>query len=142
MAREKSLLDRLSDLDSTQRSRIQPSAQEDLEALMDSIRSNLIRILNARHGMSEALPDYGLPALTDLTEGTGDHVTMVEASIRNAIERYEPRLERVRVARVENEDAPQVWSFRVDAIMKSQTGKHKVWYQTEVNGSGEFNVFD
>lgn len=142
MSREKSLLERLKSLDSQQRARTQASAQEDLDALIESVRDNMTRILNARHGMSEAMPDYGLPALSDLTLGTGDHVAAVEDAIREALERYEPRLERIRVSRINHDQGPRVLAFRVDATLVSKSGKHRVWYQTEVGGKGEFSVFD
>ncbi len=142
MAREKTLLERLADAGQGGRSRVQPSAEEDLDALMESVRRQLARILNARHGMSEAMPEYGLPALTDLTIGTGDHATTVEKAIRQAIEKYEPRLRRIRVSRVLDEERDQVWAYRVDAVLRSQSGDHKVWYETEVRGSGEFDVSD
>jgi len=142
MAREKTLLERLADAGRGGRSRVQPSAEEDLTALMESVRRQLARILNARHGMSEAMPEYGLPALTDLTIGTGDHSATVEQAIRTAIEKYEPRLRRVRVTRVQDEERNHVWAYRVDAVLSSETGDHRVWYETQVRGSGEFNVSD
>ncbi len=100
------------------------------------------RLLNARHGMSEALPDYGLPALTDLTTGRTDYVHAVEEAIRTTIDKYEPRLRRVRVARVVDDELVHTLAFRVDAVLVSQSGEHRVWYQTEVSGAGEFDVND
>jgi type VI secretion system protein len=141
MAREQTLLDRIARCGDRQRGRIEPSANEDLDALMESVRRNLVRLLNARHGMSEALPDYGLPALNDLTIGSGDYVRRVEEAIRVAVEKYEPRLRRVRVSRVEDEER-QTLSFRVDAVLISQTGEHRVWYETVVTGAGGVEVSD
>ena len=119
---------------------LKPSVREDVEALMESVRRHLSRLLNARHGLSEALPDYGLPALTDLTVGSGDYVRLIQEAIRVAVEKYEPRLERIRVSRVLHEEAPQVLSFRVDATLVSKTGKHRVFYETSMAGSGEFEI--
>lgn len=142
MGREKTLLQRLAQIEDSGRGRYESSATEDLDALMDSVREHLIRLLNARHGMSEAMPDYGIPAMTDLTIGSGDYVQRVQESIRIAIEKYEPRLRRVRVARVENEDGPVQLVFRVDAVLLSQTGEHRVSYETQVAGTGQFEVSD
>lgn len=142
MGREKTLLQRLPQMENSGRGRYESSATEDLDALMDSVREHLIRLLNARHGMSEAMPDYGIPAMTDLTIGSGDCVQRVQESIRIAIEKYEPRLRRVRVARVEDEDAPQQLVFRVDAVLLSQTGEHRVSYETQVANTGQFEVSD
>ena len=134
------LLDRIAQLGAAGQSRLEPTASEDVEALMDSVRRNLIRLFNARHGMSEAMPDYGLPALTDLTIGSQDYVERVQEAIKVAVEKYEPRLRSVRVARNTDEEGGQKLGFRVEAILCAQSGEHKVWYETTVRGNGEFDV--
>lgn len=142
MAREMMLLDRLRMCGDRTRTRYEPSASEDLDLLMDSVRRNLARLLNARHGCCEALADYGLPALADITIGGGDYVRRVLDAIRITIEKYEPRLQHVSVAPVVDEDAKQTLSFRVDAILIGQDGQHRVCYETSVNGNGQFAVSD
>ena len=140
MGREKTLLQRLAAMEDSGRGRYESSATEDLDALMDSVRDHLGRLLNARHGMSEAMPDYGLPAMTDLTIGSGDYVQRVQEAVRVAIEKYEPRLRRVHVTRVDDEDSVHRLVFRVDAVLMSQTGEHRVCYETQVASSGRFDV--
>ena len=142
MGREYTLLQRLASASSHGRGRLEPTATEDLDALMESVRRHLGRLLNARHGMSEALPDYGLPALTDLVIGSGDYTQRVLEAIRIAIEKYEPRLRRVKVERVLDEDEKHTVSFRVEANLVSQTGEHRVCYETLVTGNGQFQVSD
>jgi type VI secretion system protein len=142
MGREQTLLQRIGAAGDRSHSVLEPSASEDIEALMDSVRHNLTRLLNARHGLSEAMPDYGLPALTDLTSGSGDHVHAIEEAIRVAIEKYEPRLRRVQVKRIVDEDAPHTLSFRVDATLVGRSGQHRVFYETTVTGQGQYDVYD
>ena len=142
MGREHTLLDRITRAGDRRHGRFESSATEDLDALMDSVRRHLARLLNARHGMSEAMPDYGLPALSDLTIGSGDYLPRVQDAIRVAIEKYEPRLRRVRVSRVVDEETQHTLSFRVDAVLISQTGEHRVCYETLVTGGGQFEVSD
>ena len=108
MGRERMLLDRIAAGGARGGGRYEPSTREDLDALMDSVRRQLARLLNARHGFSEAVPDYGLPALTDLTVGSGDHVRRIRDAIRVAIEKYEPRLRRVRGVQMTDEDERQL----------------------------------
>ena len=127
-------------MENSGRGRYESSATEDLDALMDSVRDHLGRLLNARHGMSEAMPDYGLPAMTDLTIGSGDYVQRVQEAVQMAIEKYEPRLRRVRVTRADDEDSAHRLVFRVDAVLMSQTGEHRVCYETQVASSGRFDV--
>lgn len=143
MGREKTLLRRLAEIEDSGRGRYEPSATEDLDALMESVRDHLGRLLNARHGMSEAMPDYGIPAMTDMTIGSGDYVERVQDAIRVAVEKYEPRLGRVRVTRADDEDeSGQQLVFRVDAVLHSQSGDHRVCYETHVAGNGKFDVSD
>lgn len=140
MGRERTLLERIAVAGDRSRGRHEPSATEDVEALMDSVRRHLGRLLNSRHGLSEAMPDYGLPALTDLTIGSRDYVRSIQDAIQKAIRKYEPRLQNVRVSRVVHEEAPQVLSFRVDAKLVGRRGKYDVFYETSMAGSGEFEV--
>ena len=143
MSREETLLERIRLCNERRRSRYEPTATEDLDALMESVRNHLARLLNSRHGMSEGMPDYGLPALTDLTIGSADYTESVKEAIRVAIEKYEPRLRRVRVSQAgDKEDEKRMLSFRIDATLVSRTGENRVWYQTEVSGSGEYDVSD
>ena len=64
------------------------------------------------------------------------------ASIRTAVAKYEPRLRNARVSRIADEEHAQVLAFRVDAVLVSDTGEHKIWYETEVAASGEYRVSD
>lgn len=141
MAREDMLLDRVARAGSRSSGRFE-SATENLDALMDSVRRQLVRLLNARHGLCEAQPDYGLPALTDLVVGSADYVLAVQKAIQTAIEKYEPRLRRVKVSRVEDDEHGRSLAFRVDAVLIGRTGEHRVSYETMMGGEGQFNVSD
>ncbi|MEO1695785.1 MAG: type VI secretion system baseplate subunit TssE [Planctomycetota bacterium] len=63
-----------------------------------SIARNLQRLLSCRAGSSPALPDYGLPHMDRSTEGFGEEVRRFCTELEDAIRRYEPRVENVRVA--------------------------------------------
>lgn len=141
MGREQTLLDRIASRSGRGRTRQQATTIEDLDALMESVRKHLRRLLNARHGMSEALPDYGLPALTDLTVGSGNYVEQVRDSIRVAVEKYEPRLRRIRVTLAEDHEL-RTLSFRIDGVLISESGEHRVWYETSLSGAREFEVME
>ena len=142
MGREQTLLERIAAVGDRRGGYNEPSATEDVEALMSSVRRHLQRLLNARHGLSEAMPDYGLPALTDLTIGSGDYIHAIQEAIRVAVEKYEPRLRRVRVGHVVEEGAPHTLSFRVEGTLVGRSGEHRVYYETSVSGGGQFDVFD
>ena len=74
MGRELTLLERIARGAGSARQRYEATAEEDIEAMMESVRRHLGHLLNSRHGMCECLPDYGLPALSDLTVGVKDYV--------------------------------------------------------------------
>ena len=118
------------------------SAVDNVRALEESVRLHLNQLLNSRHGMSEALPDYGLPALTDLTGGTANYARLLQEAIRLAVEKYEPRLRRVRVTRQEEDETAQKMVFRVEGELQSRSGRVGVSYQAAVADNGHFDVKD
>lgn len=140
MGREQTLLTRLAERAESARRGQQPTATEDVEGLMESVRMHLARLLNSRHGMSECLPDYGLPAMSDMTVGVGDHVGIMREAVQKTIERYEPRLRRVRVSLVTDEDGGRALAFRVDASLVGEAEEYRVWYETSLRGDGQFDV--
>ncbi len=121
-----------------------PTTTEDVQALAESVRRNLWRLLNSRQGMSPAQPDYGLPSLNDVPLEGSNALGVLREDIRATIERYEPRLRRVRVSIPVDEEQPdrQKLVFRIDALLVGRSGEHSVRYQTAVNGKGEFDVAD
>ena len=62
-----------------------------------SVLSNLNYLFNCRRGSLEHLPDYGLPDITEIYRESPDSVVRLRKSLKEAIEKYEPRLRRVRV---------------------------------------------
>jgi type VI secretion system lysozyme-like protein len=142
MAREQTLLERIASGGHRSRGRVQPTQSEDPEALMESVRRNLWKLLRSRHGMCEAQPDYGLPAFTDLiVSGGSEYLAVTQEAIRLAIEKFEPRLQRVRVSRVIDAESDQrTLAFRIDAVLVGHSGEHRVWYQSSLAGDGQFEV--
>ncbi len=140
MGREKTLLDRLSDPAERTRGVRGDTTAENLEAIMESVRLNLGRLLNSRQGISEAQPDYGLPAMTDITAGVENYVQRLQDAIRATVEKYEPRLRRVSVTLQQEASTAQSLVFRVDAVLLARTGEHRVWYETAVRATGQFDV--
>jgi len=134
------LLARIAHSEGVGRSTGGPSADEDVGALMESVRIHLRRLLNARHGMCECAMDYGLPAISDISVDVGDYVQAMQDAILTTVERYEPRLRRVRVTRVVDDDQGRSLTFRVDAVLLSKSGEHRVYYETSLGGGGQFNV--
>ncbi len=150
MGRDAAFLDRLATLGQGP-----PPAEEDLDALMESVRSNLVRLLNARWRMCETLPvqwgpepgdakpEYGLPALADISIGKRGHAQAIENDLKVAIDAFEPRLRNARVSRIVTEegDPKGMLSFRITGQLRTRTGNDQsVWYETEVTREGDFGV--
>jgi type VI secretion system protein len=141
VSREQRLLERIASAGADRAAgRYQATAQEDLDALVESVRRHLGRLLNSRQGMSEAAPEYGLPAMSDLMAGRDQYILLVQEAIRTTVERYEPRLRRVRVTHQADEGKPHTLVFRVDATLVSAGGEHRVWYETALRPDGELEV--
>jgi len=64
-----------------------------------SILGNLGRLFNTRRGTLAHVPEFGLPDLSDVSRAAPAEVESVRRAIRDSVERFEPRLRRVRVDR-------------------------------------------
>ena len=69
----------------------------DQQELLESIHDHLIRLLNARQGVLRHLPDYGLPDLDTFYRELPYSEEDIAYAVKTVIEKYEPRLENVRV---------------------------------------------
>ena len=67
------------------------------ERRVRSIVSHLGYLFNTRRGSLPHLPDYGLPDVAEVYRDMPDSVEPLRSAIKEVIERYEPRLRRVRV---------------------------------------------
>lgn len=70
------------------------------EALYDhvkSIESYLHRLLNSRQDFCVHTPQHGLPDLSDLYRKLPGSAQEIQQAVKNCIEEFEPRLNRVRV---------------------------------------------
>jgi type VI secretion system protein len=92
-----------------------------------SILDNLNRLFNTRRGAIDHLPDYGLPDITQVYRDLPYSVEGLRQSIKAAVERYEPRLRRVRVEHEKGDPYAMRITFLLSAeMMRGQ----KVQFQT------------
>lgn len=95
-----------------------------------SIIDNLSRLFNTRRGSLAHLPDYGLPDITQVYRDLPYSIDGLRAAIKEVVEKYEPRLRRVRVEKHEkttDEHFDMHVSFIVTGVLlKGQ----KVQFQT------------
>src|SRR5262245_59408158 len=69
------------------------------EQQLHSVLGNLRRLFNARRGSLIHVPEYGLPDLSDVSPSSPEKIESLRVAIREAVERFEPRLQNVRVTR-------------------------------------------
>ena len=95
-----------------------------------SIIDNLNRLCNTRRGSLAHLPDYGLPDITQVYRDLPYSVEGLKAAIKDVVEKYEPRLRRVRVERHEKSTDEQ-FDMRVSFIVTGELLKgQRVQFQT------------
>lgn len=87
------------------------------ERRVRSVVSHLGHLFNTRRGSLAHLPDYGLPDVAEVYRDMPDSVEPLRLAIREVIERYEPRLRRVRVEQGETD----LNSMRLVFIVSGQT---------------------
>lgn len=134
------LLDRLLDADPGAPATPTPTAAEALEQLRTAVRRDLEALLNARRRrrplpalqpeLSDSIVNYGIPdpasgsySVPELRAGLAREV---EATIR----RFEPRLSRVSVTLVSDNDLGGVLRLKVDAVLRADPVPEPVSFET------------
>jgi type VI secretion system protein ImpF len=124
-----SILDRLID-DEPHVSRELPSSRiKDLRALEQSVGRDLEALLNSRQETLKELPGelkevnrslltYGLPDFTSFSLLTQDDRHRIRRAVEDAINTFEPRLLRVRVALEAPREHDRGLRFRIDAFLR------------------------
>jgi len=101
MGAERTLLERLAN----------PSLDEarttaySTRALADSVKRHLQRMLNTRQAQTPIQPEYGMVDVTDCAESLPDVLDTVRRALRTSVERFEPRLRRVRITSLPSADS-------------------------------------
>lgn len=134
MPGERSLLERLRAPASERRVR------PDTDALQESVLGNLRRLFNTHQVQVATLQDYGMPELTHMAHSFPDSIETVRRAIQDAVARYEPRLQGVRVRHVPDDVDPQVLRFEILGRIQAGDARHAVRYESIVNPAGAGRV--
>jgi type VI secretion system protein len=102
----------------------------------ESIRKHLLRMFIARQGSVQALPDYGLPDLNDLTLSRADLIRETCEALKTCINRYEPRLVDADVVYRAMPDSSFLLGFHISAMKFDSQGKLHPW-QWDVSFEGD-----
>jgi type VI secretion system protein len=133
--REERLLERIRawEKDPSRRSR------EDPGKVTDSVIGYLQRILNTKQGNVPIAGDYGLPDFSDLVYAFPESIRDIEKAIRQAIQKYEPRLKTVRINYVQQEEDVLTLRFQIIAKLSSES-KTQVLFETVIDSEGKVNI--
>ena len=102
-----------------------------------SILGNLGRLFNTRRGTLAHVPEFGLPDLSDVSRAAPAEVERVRRAIRESVERFEPRLRRVRVDRDMSDPSSPYLVFLLSAEIELLG---KVQFQTTIRADDLIEV--
>lgn len=106
---------------------------------IDSVLSHLQRILNTRQGNVPIAGDYGVPDFLDFLQTYPESVHEIERNIKNAIDKYEPRLSGTSVTYVQDEEDGLTLRFQIIASLTVDGGR-KVFFETVVDTDGRIHI--
>lgn len=110
-----------------------PSSQRRAKSIAD----HLHRMFNTRQGSVPHLPDYGLPDISEIYRNLPSSLKDLEATLVELTNKYEPRLERVRVRPVPTSPHEFKLVFEMAAVIK---GGERILFKTSFASSGETDV--
>jgi len=101
----------------------------------ESIRYHILRMFTARQGSVQALPEYGLPDINDLTLSRADLINETAVAVKRCIETYEPRLTMVDVHYYALPESPFTMGFQISAMKYGEDGELRPWrWDISING--------
>jgi type VI secretion system protein len=133
---EHRLLDRIRYLDKNPARRF----SEDRRQMLHSIQDHLQRILNTRQGSTLIAEDYGIPDFTNLMSGYPESKRAIERSLRNTIQKYEPRLQGVKITFAPQQENVLTVSFQISARLQAEDHKDPVVFESVLDAGGHVIV--
>lgn len=103
-----------------------------------SVAEHLRTLLNSRNGLSATVPGYGLVDFNDVVHNFPDSVRVLQQSIRDAISKYEPRLQNVSVRHVATDDVTTM-AFEIVGRLADDR-RSVVRLRTQLRHGGAFSV--
>ena len=144
------LLDRLTDGEPGIPDRLWTSRAESMRLLKNSLRRDLEWLLNARRlanppaalrELNRSVFVYGLPDFTAYSLASSADRARLLADLEAAIRLFEPRLDDVRVVRLEDERLSHAVRFRIEALLLVDPAPEQVSFDTVLElSSGEYQV--
>ncbi|WP_456324901.1 type VI secretion system baseplate subunit TssE [Desulfonauticus submarinus] len=113
----------------------------DREQVINSIIMNLTNILNTKIGSAQTVPDLGTPDFTNfLGRPKSENFEELKRVIQHVIEKYEPRLQDIKLKEIEEENDPFSLSFRVEGKVSTERGEMEIYFVSRVRPEGRVEV--
>ena len=112
----------------------------DEDSLARAVREHLGLLLNTRQGSILHLPDYGLPDLSIVYSEYPDSVEFLRRSIKNTIEKYEPRLQNIRVEEQSYDNMVFEITFKISANIYEEENTSEIQFLTTISNTGRANL--
>ncbi|MBW2246213.1 MAG: type VI secretion system baseplate subunit TssE [Deltaproteobacteria bacterium] len=114
--------------------------REDPKRTIDSVLDHLQQILNTRQGSVPIGEDYGVPDFTELLHAYPDSVRDFERSIQQTIQKYEPRLNGIRVRLIPQDEDLLSLRFQITAKLATEDHKEPVLFESVVDSDGKISI--
>ncbi len=108
--------------------------------MSDSVLRHLQRILNTRKGHALIAEDYGIPDYTNLLHADAESVKDLERSIRQTIQKYEPRLQAVRVSLIPPDEDLLSLRFQIVARLTTDRETVPILFESVLESDGRMSI--
>jgi type VI secretion system protein len=108
--------------------------------VLDSIKRNISNLLNTRKGEAQSAPSLGLVDFNDATLGSHDLALQIKFAIRDCLERYEPRIEKMDIRVLPDHDCPLSLRFHITAGLNTGALHDKVQIDLLLDNSRKYRV--
>jgi len=107
-----------------------------------AVAQHINQMLNTRQGSCLTCPDYGLIEVSEILFDFPDAVGIMQRSIKNCIQTYEPRLKNVQVRHLKSELMHEMMlEFEITAQLHLPDGRRQsLRFATAVDPSGNVKV--
>lgn len=111
------------------------------EDMIASIQSNLVLILNTRQGMTEHLPDFGLPDIHYVYNSLPQSLDALGEEIRQSLQKYEPRLRNIQVRFVSKSSDTFRATYHILGEIREGAEVSRIAFKTEVLRDGSADAY-
>jgi type VI secretion system protein len=110
--------------------------------LETAIARHIKDILSTRAGSAPSCPDYGLIEVSEMLYEFPEAIGIMQRSIKNTIQHYEPRLKNIQVRHVKSDGNPMTqFEFEITGQVHLPDGRRQsLRFATNVNGNGSVQV--